>query len=46
MVQWFDILNLHTSTWDVIEFKLLVLFVTVVLAVVLGNYISDRINKK
>lgn len=46
MVQWFDILNLNTSTWDVIEFKLLVLFVTVVLAVVLGNYISDRTNKK
>ena len=46
MIQWFDILNLNTSTWDVIEFKLLVLFVTVVLAVVLGNYISDRINKK
>jgi len=46
MVQWFDVLNLNTSTWDIIEFKLLVLFVTVVLAVVLGNYISDRINKK
>jgi nitrogen fixation/metabolism regulation signal transduction histidine kinase len=41
MVSFFDVLNLNTSLWDIIEFKLIVLFVTVVLAVLLG----DRINR-
>lgn len=45
MVSFFDVLNLNTSLWDIIEFKLIVLFVTVVLAVLLGNYLYDRINK-
>ena len=45
MVNFFDVLNLNTSLWDIIEFKLIVLFVTVVLAVLLGNYLYDRINK-
>ena len=45
MVSFFDVLNLNTSLWDVIEFKLIVLFVTVVLAVLLGNYLYDRTNK-
>lgn len=45
MVNFFDVLNLNTSLWDIIEFKLIVLFVTVVLAVLLGNYLYDRNNK-
>ena len=45
MVSFFDVLNLNTTLWDVIEFKLIILFVTVVLAVLLGNYLYDRINK-
>ena len=45
MVSFFDVLNLNTSLWDIIEFKFIVLFVTVVLAVLLGNYLYDRINK-
>ena len=45
MVSFFDVLNLNTTLWDIIEFKLIVLFVTVVLAVLLGNYLYDRINK-
>ena len=45
MVNFFDVLNLNTSLWDIIEFKLIVLFVTVVLAVLLGNYLYDRINR-
>lgn len=45
MVSFFDVLNLNTSLWDIIEFKLIVLFVTVVLAVLLGNYLYDRNNK-
>lgn len=45
MVSFFDVLNLNTSLWDIIEFKLIVLFVTVVLAVLLGNYLYDRINR-
>jgi len=45
MISFFDALNLNTSTWDVIEFKLLVLFVTIVLAVMLGNYLYDKTKK-
>ena len=45
MVSFFDVLNLNTSLWDIIEFKLIVLFVTVVLAVLLGNYLYDRNNR-
>ena len=45
MVSFFDVLNLNTSLWDVIEFKLIILFATVVLAVLLGNYLYDRNNK-
>jgi len=45
MVSFFDVLNLNTSTWDIIEFKLIVLFVTIVLAVMLGNYFYDKIKK-
>lgn len=45
MVSFFDVLNLNTTLWDVIEFKLIILFATVVLAVLLGNYLYDRINK-
>lgn len=45
MVNFFDVLNLNTSLWDIIEFKLIVLFVTVVLAVLLGNYLYDRNNR-
>ena len=45
MVSFFDVLNLNTSLWDIIEFKLIVLFVTVVLAVLIGNYLYDRTNK-
>lgn len=46
MVSFFDVLNLNTSTWDIIEFKLIVLFVTIVLAVMLGNYFHDKIKKQ
>lgn len=35
-----------TNIWQVYEFKLLVLFVTGVIAVVLGNHIHDRIKDK
>lgn len=45
MISFFDVLNLNTTLWDVIEFKLIILFATVVLAVLLGNYLYDRINK-
>ena len=45
MISFFDVLNLNTSTWDVIEFKLIVLFVTIVLAVKLGNYLYDKTKK-
>ena len=45
MISFFDVLNLNTSLWDIIEFKLIILFATVVLAVLLGNYLYDRINR-
>ena len=45
MISFFDVLNLNTTLWDVIEFKLIILFATVVLAVLLGNYLYDRIDK-
>lgn len=45
MISFFDVLNLNTTLWDVIEFKLIILFATVVLAVLLGNYLYDRNNK-
>jgi len=32
------------TMWDVYEFKLLLLFVTAVLAVVVGNIIHDKIK--
>ena len=44
-MSYFDVLNLNTTTWDVIEFKLIVLFVTIVLAVMLGNYLYDKTKK-
>ena len=45
MISFFDVLNLNTTLWDVIEFKLIILFATVVLAVLLGNYLYDRTNR-
>ena len=45
MVSFFDVLNLNTSTWDIFEFKLIVLFVTIVLAVIIGNCLYDKTKK-
>lgn len=42
MVSLFDVLNLNTGWWDVVEFKLLVIFITVFLAVWLSNYLYDK----
>ena len=45
MLSYFDVLNANTNWWDVVEFKLLSIFITVVLAVLVGNWLHDR-NKK
>ena len=45
MLSYFDVLNASTTWWDVVEFKLISIFITVVLAVLVGNWIHDR-NKK
>lgn len=34
------------TMWDLYEFKLLVLFVTAVIAVILGNYIYEMTQKE
>ena len=46
MLQYFDFLNLESTTWDVIEFKILVLLVTVVIALKVAKYLSDRNDKQ
>jgi len=35
-------LNFDSSIWDILEFKFLVLFVTVVIAVYLGNRLYNK----
>ena len=46
MLQYFDFLNLESTTWDVIEFKILVLLVTVVIALKVAKYLFDRKDKQ
>ena len=46
MLQYFDFLNLDSTIWDMIEFKFMVLFVTVVLAVIVGKYLYDHKDKQ
>ena len=36
----------YETLWDVYEMKLLILFISVVVAVVLGNYLYDKTKDK
>ena len=36
----------YQTLWDVYEMKLLILFISVVVAVVLGNYLYDKTKDK
>lgn len=40
-----DLITASSTLWDIIEFKFLVLFVTVILAIIVSNWLYDR-NKK
>ena len=35
----------YETLWDVYEMKFLIFFISVVLAVMLGNYLYDKANK-
>lgn len=35
----------YETLWDVYEIKFLIFFISVVLAVMLGNYLYDKANK-
>ena len=35
----------YDTLWDVYEMKFLIFFISVVLAVMLGNYLYDKTNK-
>jgi len=41
-----DLLTANSTLWDIIEFKFIVLFITVVLAVLVGNWLYDQNKKK
>jgi len=36
----------YETLWDVYEIKFLIFFISVVLAVMLGNYLYDKTNNK
>ena len=36
----------YESLWDVYEMKILIFFISIVVAVMLGNYLYDKTTKK